>query len=35
MIYLIDPQDLTTLGVCPKLKCPGFCGIKPLYGIII
>jgi hypothetical protein len=36
MIYLIDPQDLTTLHICPsKWTCGDYCGIKPLYGIII
>jgi hypothetical protein len=34
MIYLVDPQDLTTAGWCIP-KCATFCGIKPLYGIII
>lgn len=31
MIYLIDPQDLTTLQVL----CPKKCGMKPLYAVII
>lgn len=33
MIYLIDPLD-PTLQVCQP-KCPDYCRIKPMYGIII
>ena len=33
MVYLIDPAD-PSLSVCTT-KCPTFCKIKPMYGIII
>jgi len=37
MIFLIDPNDLTTLQACTR-KCVALivpCLVKPLYGIII
>lgn len=35
MDYLIDPQELFTMGKCPKYvePCTIFCQIKPLYGV--
>ena len=34
MDYLIDPEELTTMGRCPIfIPCPTFCKIKPLYGV--
>jgi len=34
MDFLIDPEDITTLGKCTVyFPCPTFCKIKPLYGI--
>ncbi|HVP36203.1 MAG TPA: hypothetical protein VMT04_04335 [Terriglobales bacterium] len=35
MDYLIDPEEITRLGACPKyiIPCTTFCKIKPLYGV--
>jgi len=33
MVYLIDPMDPTL--PTNWVKCPTFCRIKPMYGIII
>lgn len=34
MDYLIDPEEVTKLGVCPIFNpCTTFCRIKPMYGV--
>jgi hypothetical protein len=36
MEYLIDPEEVTTVGVCPRYNpCTTFCKIKPCYGVPI
>ena len=36
MEYLIDPEEVTTVGACPKYNpCTTFCRIKPMYGVPI
>ncbi len=35
MDYLIDPEEVTKLGLCPKFTtCTVFCRIKPMYGVL-
>ncbi len=34
MDYLINPDELMTVGKCPHyVPCTTFCQIKPLYGV--
>jgi hypothetical protein len=34
MEFLIDPEELTTVGKCPLFyPCTTFCKIKPMYGV--
>jgi len=36
MEYLIDPEEITTAGACPKFNsCTTYCRIKPCYGVPI
>jgi hypothetical protein len=34
MDYLIDPEEILTIGKCPLfIPCSTFCKIKPMYGV--